>query len=249
MPPTKSRQEYQLSTEDANKSRMVTIVRWVVEIINGRFKRDFKILRQEYFNKALPHMFEDVRIAAALINVFKEPVANKPHASQIISIIHERIHQPNCLGDYVVENNINRQRAAFQTITDEAVREIVFPELNEEDLVLIALGTYQIKLARSYLSEHIRNGVYSIEICESMIPNLVQYGINVEGFLLRGRIQSRHVSNRTYYSYILVNTRTTGRESINNYYCSCLTGRRTIGTCAHIMSRYYMVFGLGEVPK
>lgn len=236
MPPTKRRNEFQLSTQDANESRMVTLVRWVIEVINGRLKRDFKILRHEYFNRALPHMFDDVKIAAALTNIFKEPLTNTPYANQIIGIIHEKFHQPNLLGDYVVENNINRQRAAFQTITDEAVREMRFPILNEEDLVLIALGTYQIKLARSYLSEHIRNGVYSIEISETAIPNLVQYGIDIQGVLLRGRIKSRHISNRTYYSYILLDTRTTGRESVRHYYCSCLTGRRTVGTCAHIMS-------------
>lgn len=46
MPPSKARNERQLSTEDANKSRLVTMVRWVIETMNGRFKRDFKIFRQ-----------------------------------------------------------------------------------------------------------------------------------------------------------------------------------------------------------
>lgn len=42
--------ESQLSTLEANKSRIVTICRWVVEVVNGRFKRDFKIFRQHFFN-------------------------------------------------------------------------------------------------------------------------------------------------------------------------------------------------------
>jgi hypothetical protein len=42
MPPTRSRGE-QLTTADANKSRLITMVRWVVETINGRFKKDFKL--------------------------------------------------------------------------------------------------------------------------------------------------------------------------------------------------------------
>lgn len=49
-PQTLSRHESQLSTEAANKSRLVTLVRWVVETINGRMKRDFKIFRNKYFN-------------------------------------------------------------------------------------------------------------------------------------------------------------------------------------------------------
>lgn len=32
--------ETQLSTIEANKSRAVTIYRWVVEVVNGRFKRE-----------------------------------------------------------------------------------------------------------------------------------------------------------------------------------------------------------------
>lgn len=38
--------EYQLSTENANESRKVTLCRWVVEVVNGRFKRDFKLLHR-----------------------------------------------------------------------------------------------------------------------------------------------------------------------------------------------------------
>ncbi|XP_063383693.1 uncharacterized protein LOC134669975 [Cydia fagiglandana] len=238
MPPTKQPHETQLSTEDANKSRLVTIVRWVVEVINGRLKRDFKLLRQEYCNRALPKSFNDVRIAAALTNVFKEPLGDSPYANEIIEIIDERREIPNLLGNYVVEQNINRQRAAFQNMTDaEVVERTRFPRLTTDELVLIALGTYQIKLARSYLSEQVRNGVYQIEICETAIPNLRQYGINIEaGVLLRGRIRSRLTGNKIHYSYILVNNGEQGRRAILNHYCSCRSGKRTIGTCAHIIS-------------
>ncbi|XP_063538105.1 uncharacterized protein LOC134747411 [Cydia strobilella] len=162
-----------LSTEDANKSRLVTIVRWVVEVINGRLKRYFKLLRQVYCNRALSDTFNDVRIAAALTNVFKEPLGDSPYANQIIEIINERREIPNLLGNYVVQHNINRQRAAFRNMTDAEVVEVTrFPRLTIDELVLIALGTYQIKLARSYLSEQVRNGVYQIEICETAIPSL-----------------------------------------------------------------------------
>ncbi|KOB64120.1 Uncharacterized protein OBRU01_24575 [Operophtera brumata] len=63
MPESKTRGATQLTAIQANKSRMCTICRWPVEIVNGRLKRDFKILRQEYFNVAMRHMFTDVKIA------------------------------------------------------------------------------------------------------------------------------------------------------------------------------------------
>lgn len=68
IPPTKNRAENQLTTDDANKSRRITIIRWVIEGINGRFKRDFRILRSTYFNKSVKNAMLDFRIAAALIN-------------------------------------------------------------------------------------------------------------------------------------------------------------------------------------
>ena len=73
MPPTKRRGETQLTCEEANKSRLVTLCRWVVETINGRFKRDFKIFRYRVFNRALPSTMTDYKIAAVLINAFQEP--------------------------------------------------------------------------------------------------------------------------------------------------------------------------------
>lgn len=116
MPPTKHRSESQLRTEEANKSRLVTIVRWVVEVINGRIKRDFKIFRQEYFNRAMTHMFIDMRIAAALLNTFREPLKDHPLAHEIIKVLNERIHMANNLSDYIIENNINQQRAFFSAL-------------------------------------------------------------------------------------------------------------------------------------
>ncbi|KOB68723.1 Vacuolar protein sorting-associated protein 13C [Operophtera brumata] len=43
MPESKTRGAIQLTAIQANKSRMCTICRWPVEIVNGRLKRDFKI--------------------------------------------------------------------------------------------------------------------------------------------------------------------------------------------------------------
>lgn len=50
LPLTKDRNETLLATIQANKSRLVTLYGWVVEIINGRFKRNFHLFRQDYFN-------------------------------------------------------------------------------------------------------------------------------------------------------------------------------------------------------
>ncbi|KAJ8720682.1 hypothetical protein PYW08_006147 [Mythimna loreyi] len=235
MPPTKRRGETQLTCEEANKSRLVTLCRWVVETINGRFKRDFKIFRYRVFNRALPSTMTDYKIAAALINAFQEPYED---SQQFVDIINRNMHKPNLLADYVIEHNLNRHRAAFVRLekNDQTLED--FPRLSQEELILFAVGTYHCKIARTYCSEHIKQtGVYEIEVYRH--PVLVT--INGEsGVLIRCRIQSRHVRNRTYYTYILYR-RKTGINAISEHYCSCIHGKRTLGSCAHIMSvLYYM---------
>lgn len=106
--------------------------------------------------------------------------------------------------------------------------------------MFISLGSYHIKLAQSYCSEHLQDGLYMIEIYQENVLNNIPDADNV--WLLRGRIQSRHVRARIYYCYILINRDQVGRNAIKEYYCSCLTGRRTVGSCAHVIS---MIWYLG----
>uniref|UniRef100_A0A2H1WJQ1 SFRICE_039260 n=1 Tax=Spodoptera frugiperda TaxID=7108 RepID=A0A2H1WJQ1_SPOFR len=221
VPPSKDRTESQLTTEQANESRMVTMCRWVVEVVNGRFKRDFKLLRQKYFNKALRHLFDGFKIAAAILNHFHEPIADNQYADMIVEEIRSKLDTPNILYNYVERKRLNQRRADFVRYT-------------ELQVISLALGTYQIKLARSYCSEHLQNGIYTIEIYrQNALEDLPDHGINEDSSLMRGRIQSRHIRTRIYYCYILINN---SSNIISYYYCTCLTGRRTIGTCAHFVS-------------
>jgi hypothetical protein len=67
MPALLSKNKKLLETFDANTSRFVRKVRWVLEVINTFLKNSFKALKQVP-NKSLPHTQEDYRIAGALIN-------------------------------------------------------------------------------------------------------------------------------------------------------------------------------------
>lgn len=74
----------QLTFSQANKSRKVTLCRWVVEVVNGRFKRDFKLFRQRYFNNASTHLMVDFRIAGALLNKFHPVIRDSSNTEHII---------------------------------------------------------------------------------------------------------------------------------------------------------------------
>lgn len=105
MPESKQAGENQLSTLAANKSRCVTLCRWVVEVVNGIFKRDFKLFRQEYFTTASSHLMLDFKIAAALINRFRPLIRDNFYAQQILAIAQARRNIPNDLASFVDMNN------------------------------------------------------------------------------------------------------------------------------------------------
>ena len=108
--------------------------------------------------------------------------------------------------------------------------------LSEDEIFLFALGNYHIKLAKSHCAEHLRDGVYYIELYrDSSLSDLPKFNIlqsNV--WLVRVRVQSRHVRSRIYYSYILINQDLANRHAIAYWYCTCLIGNFTVGSCAHI---------------
>ncbi|CAF5058661.1 unnamed protein product [Rotaria magnacalcarata] len=59
----------QSDVQDANNSRFVTILRWVVESVNARIKR-FKWFNQVIPNSSLPSVQDFICIVAALLNCF-----------------------------------------------------------------------------------------------------------------------------------------------------------------------------------
>ncbi|CAH2092865.1 unnamed protein product [Euphydryas editha] len=247
MPPSKDRNATQLTTEQANKSRLVTICRWVVEAVNGKFKNRFNLLRQKYFNKTLPNVFTDFKIAAAIINAYYHVATDNEHAPEILDIIHTQMNTPNLLNDYVHMKNLNRQRVAFVPMEANIPQLEDFPRLSEHDVFLFALGSYHIKLAKSYCAEHLRDGLYHIELYrQTELSDLHLCNIHQRNvWLVRVRTQSRHVRSRIYYSYILINRDAFDRNSIAYWYCTCLTGNRTVGSCAHIISIVWYM-GLGR---
>ncbi|KAH9628562.1 hypothetical protein HF086_001169 [Spodoptera exigua] len=193
--------EYELTTQQANDLRKVTMCRWVVEIINGRLKNQFRRLRSQYFNVAASHLFDEIRIAAALLNAFGVPLKDHSLTEQIINRIPH--HSPwNQLGEYVIANHQNRRRADFEHMNAEVPGPDDFPILSADDLV--TLGTYQVQQARSYYGEHIKSdGSYVIEVCRE--PNINDFSVGtlnwINPWLLLRRIHSRHSSRRIYYVY------------------------------------------------
>jgi hypothetical protein len=63
----------QFTTTEANESRCVTKIRWVVEAVNARIKH-FKFLSNTVQNSSLPHLEAYLSIACAIINRYRPPI-------------------------------------------------------------------------------------------------------------------------------------------------------------------------------
>ena len=52
--------------------------------------------------------------------------------------------------------------------------------------------------------------------------------------LLCVKIQSRHVSSRSYNVWIQYSSTNEGADAITGWYCTCPVGARLVGCCSHI---------------
>lgn len=92
MPELLKKNQVQFTTTEANKSRLVTMLRWVVESVNGRLKNKFKffedIICASYFPK-LPGL---LKVTVAILNAFSPPIfTQSPWHEDLIEYVASRL--------------------------------------------------------------------------------------------------------------------------------------------------------------
>jgi hypothetical protein len=217
----------QLDTIEANKTRLVTKVRWVVEVVNSFLKKSFKAL-SDVPNKTLVHTLVDYKIAAALINRFYNHLFSDPDDQALIAQnMLAKLNQANELKVMVEDLRLNR-KSQFDAL--DACKIEDFPKLELQQIKThITLGSYQLKQAIGYIGEHIKRGVYEVRVSKSII--------NVgQSKLLYSIIQSRHSNQVSYRVYVKYNPSISTIHSIESWYCTCKNGSRTVGCCSHVAS-------------
>lgn len=221
MPEYLKKGQKQHTTEEANHSRLVTKVRWVVESANGRIKK-WKALDQVMPNSQLYCVGDHVQIVCAMCNKYR-PVfaACSLDDDELAKKLKALVQKSNTL-QKKVEEKLSTRRAIWKAMDDDALED--FPKLSEDHLRDITLGVYQLKQAKSYTQEHLsEDGKYEFSIHKE------------DDSLIRVRIQSRHTTSKTYFLWISYQPGT-GADSITGWYCLCKAGSRTVGCCAHIAS-------------
>ena len=63
----------QFTTAEADESRCVTKIRWIVEAVNGQLKQ-FKFFSNTVQNSSIPHLKDYLSIACSIINKYRTPI-------------------------------------------------------------------------------------------------------------------------------------------------------------------------------
>lgn len=234
----KSQNKKQLTTTEANESRLVTATRFVVETINGHLKTIWKIFSREINPLSVPYIALDFQICAALKNKFFctfEP--NKSIAPEIARRMIDRLTEPNRLSKVVLNEKFVSNLKKFTPFHE--LNEL--PQLSYLDLLYISLGKYQIKQAESYCQEHIKHNDSTFVVFalpEDLTLSFFEE-LYIEGkspILLLAQLNSRFRSRKTYNAFVLIDKNSNAENAVLSYCCECYVGLRTVGCCSHVMT-------------
>lgn len=234
----------QLSSDEANSTRFVTIIRYNVERVNGVMKAKWKIFATQIDTRLIPHIATDFKIAAALTNRMSKPfVENERNEAYSIHML-QRLHKNNGLCVAVFARgfqNIVRNGSYIELTTLEDI-----PALDIPDMQMISFGNYQIVQGHCYLSNQIHQHNEPLKVYQFFDEDVAKhccdlYSAEVKPVLLMAKLKSRFVSRRLYSIFVLVDKTKTRHQSVLEYCCSCKIGTRTVGCCSHVMALIYYI--------
>lgn len=227
----------QLSTIDANQTRLVTALRFVVEARNGHMKTVYKIFNSIWNSLSLPHLVKDFQICAALLNRYHVNIeSNRPFAHEMATLMLSRLHIDNDVFKITRKKQFQQHLKRFQPFEDFDG----LPALQSIHLIRIALGKYQIKQAASYCSQHIKaKGKFEVFILPDELSQIhfrTFYTANCRPSLLLVQLDSRYRNRKYYNTFVLLDSSRTDESAVLGYCCDCYNGLRTVGCCSHVMT-------------
>lgn len=237
----KDDQTGQLTTEKANKSRLVTASRFCIEARNGNIKMIWHVFDSRWCAYDLQHLGEDYRIGAALINNFFQKIhPNKDDAREIANTMLNRVLMPNNLHDIVSKKIFTTAIKAFKVGN---ITQLEFPELTLPDMKKISLGSYQLSLMPTYCIEHLKTHENQFKFYEwdassheSIFAELILDKNIIKPVLILVDLHSRFRTSKYHRLFVMADAAANGPDAIIGYTCECRHGLRTVGCCGHIMA-------------
>lgn len=237
----------QLANEQANRSRLVTKTRFVVEARNGHIKGIFPLFYKTWPTTSARHCGTELRIAAALINKYFKPiVADKGNEIATANAMLSDLPTPNIIQPVVIQESFQQTLRSFQMVEPN---DFSFARLTEKELQQITQGSYQLCQAKSYAIAHKRAKISSgvdylcfhcpTDTTQSFFGDVIDERNISRPVLIMTRMASRFMSNKSYDSYILADVNKNGPSAIIAYCCECKNGLRTVGCCSHVATTVY----------
>lgn len=242
----------QLTTKQDNTSRLVTKMRYAIEVANGRMKSKWNLFGKTVPSILTKYLMSDYKIGAAMLNAFAKQIICDKHDFESIGLR--------------MLNNVNTKNELRQTINSKPFKQTArlyfefieptqldFPRFNREEIKKFALGTYVIRQAVSYTADHMKlHGHFKI----SRLPTKhiwAHFGricINdnfKQPMFISTPIKSRFRSQKMHTVHILYDFTAVPQGRLH-YLCECQHGQRTVGCCAHVMTVVWY-FGYGRYEK
>lgn len=128
-----------LTCKEANDSRFVTKLRWVVEAVHGILGKKYRLLHHQLDNKLLPKVGEYCKIACFLNNRFGKRLNCDGELEDAIlkRMLNSRVDE-NSLAIEVENARWSRRPSLAQKLTSEDLSD--FPEMTERDLKIFFSG-------------------------------------------------------------------------------------------------------------
>lgn len=248
----RSESKKQLTTAQANRSRLVTALRFIVEMKNGHIKNVWSYFDQRLGTFSVKTLSDDVQICAALLNCyFRKIESNKGVEEEISQRMLARVDKENELAKIVTKHDFQKHMKTFEMFNDfESL-----PYLTKWELMCVSLGKYQIKEAESYCQEHMRDdqsfNVFALPAGKTQALFSSYYEADREPVLLYASFKSRFKSQTKHRTFCLVNANGDGETAVIGYCCDCYCGLRTVGCCSHIMCLIWFTLHIKnrDIPK
>ncbi|XP_043464129.1 uncharacterized protein LOC122499719 [Leptopilina heterotoma] len=230
----------QLTTDEANQSRLITKSRWIVEMRNGHLKTMFKFLGNIILHPHIHNLNEFYQIAGAIINRFHPTIHIEGANAELAARMLRRAQEVNVV-QQLVEVEMLHTRNARRWIALNAALLPDFPELTIQYLKDLTFGVYQVRLAPSYVQDKIQRQNEEEIFVEVQNP---QNERAIPGLLrMKKGSRFRNITlHQLWIAYKPVEEQHRDDAEVNEegpiigYYCTCKSDARTLGTCAHVAS-------------
>ena len=198
----------QFMTEEANKTRLATAVRWVIETRNGQMKQ-FRFFDRIVPNSLLAFVGSAFNLVCAILNRYHSLcIIDTSNNVDLARRMRKLVNEINRIKTYAAtaKNDLLKNTDLQWLDASDAIQD--FPKLSLGDLTQMNIGTYQIKQSKSYVLEYMNDdGSFRVRVA------------NDRADMIRASVQSHHSNNNNHDVWMQYS-----RTNISGWYCTCKDG-------------------------